>query len=33
VFGAAGMEVIGSRIVIGYGQNNLCYALITNIEE
>lgn len=33
VFGAFGMEVIGSRIIVSYGQNNLFYALITNIEE
>ena len=33
IFGAVGMEIIGSRIVTDYGQDNLFYALITNVEE
>ena len=33
VFGAVGMEIIGSKIIVDYGQDNLFYALITNVEE
>lgn len=33
VFGAVGMEIIGSQIFSNYGSQNLFYALITNLEE